>query len=164
MALSMTKSTVLLGSVALAAVVGLAVFLRPRAAGRESLPVPERIPAAMLQVLKTKMGRHDLQMRALTSRVVLLDDDGVARAAGEVFDEPAIARPLTGDELNGVLPERFFVLQDEMRQRARQLVRASEKHDRAAVADDFAALSRTCVACHEVYLRGVDHAALGNAP
>ena len=100
------------------------------------------------------MGRHDLQMQALVSRVIMLDTDGVARTAGEIFDEPALARPLAGDELNGLLPERFFVLQDKLRARARRLVTASLNNDRAALADEFAALAKSCVACHQVYLFG----------
>jgi hypothetical protein len=137
-----------------ASAVGAALFLRPQPAARDALARPETIPPAMLNVLKTKMGRHDAQMKALVARVILLDDDGVARAAGRLFDEPSLARPVAGDELNGLLPERFFTLQDELRRRARQLVIASERHDRAAVADEFAALSKTCITCHEVYLRG----------
>jgi hypothetical protein len=151
-----TKSTVIAGSLVLAVVAGAAVFLRPHPSAKEELARPAAIPPAMLGILKNKMGRHDLQMKALMTRVVLLDDDGVARAAGELFDEPSVARPVAGDELNGLLPERFFVLQDELRTRARQLVAASARHDRAAVANEFAALSKTCLACHEVYLRGAD--------
>jgi hypothetical protein len=151
-----TKSTVLVGSVVLAGFVGAAIFLRPTSSAKEELARPVAIPEAMLSVIRTKMGRHDLQMKALVERVVLLDDDGVARAAGAIFDEPSLARPITGDELNGVLPERFFVLQDELRRRARLLVAASGRHDRTAVANEFAELSKTCLACHEVYLRGAD--------
>jgi hypothetical protein len=154
------------GSAVLAGVIGLAIFLRPKPAGREELPAPGSIPPAMVQVLKTKMGRHDIQMKTLVSRVVLLDDDGVARAAGEIFDEPALARPLLGDELNGLLPERFFALQDELRNRTRQLVIASNRQDRAAVANEFAAITKTCISCHEVYLRGAKLASAraGGAP
>ena len=86
------------------------------------------------------------------SRVVMLDDDGIARAAGEIFDQPSLARPLAGDELNGLLPEKFFVLQDELRARARQLVVASQEHNHAAVAEAFGGLARTCVSCHQAYL------------
>jgi hypothetical protein len=154
-----TKSKAIVGSVVLASLVGAALFLRPRQAAKEELARPATIPPAMLSILKTKMGRHDLQMKTLMDRVILLDDDGVARAAGEIFDEPSLARPLQGDELNGMLPERFFVLQDDLRKRARQLVIASDRHDRVAVADEFAALSKTCITCHEVYLRGNDVAA-----
>jgi hypothetical protein len=154
-----TKSRAIAGSLALAIIVGAAIFLRPRPSAKEELAQPASIPPAMLSVLKTKMGRHDFQMKALVTRVILLDDDGVARAAGEIFDEPSLARPVAGDELNGLLPERFFALQDELRKRARQLVIASERHDRAAVAEEFAALSKTCITCHEVYLRGTDVAA-----
>jgi hypothetical protein len=144
--------------------VGLAIFLRPKPAAHDELPAPAGMPPALVQVVKTKMARHEGQMRELVSHVVLLDDDGVARAAGAIFDEPSLARPLGGDELNNALPERFFTLQDDLRQAARRLVIASQKRDHTAMADDFAALSRTCVACHEVYLRGRDVQAPPTAP
>jgi hypothetical protein len=147
-----TKAATLVGSAVLAAAVGAALFLRPKPIARETLAEPASIPPAARQVLRTKMGRHDVQMRALFSRVVLLDDDGIARAAGEIFDEPSLSRPVVGDELNGLLPERFFVLQDALRASAKRLVIASERHDRNAVADEFATLARSCVACHDVYL------------
>jgi hypothetical protein len=155
----MTRETAVFGSAILASGIFLALFLRPRPVAHEELAAPATIPPALVHVLKVKMGRHDLQMKALLTRVVLLDDDGIARAAGEIFDEPALAAPLAGDELNGLLPERFFTLQDELRKHAKQLVIASDRHDRAAVADEFAALSKTCVGCHEVYLRGTLNAA-----
>jgi hypothetical protein len=153
----MTKRTVV-GSVVLALIIGGAIFLRPRSAAKDELAVPATIPPAMLGILKTKMVRHNAQMNALMSRIVLLDDAGVAHAAGELLEEPSLARPVTGDELNGVLPERFYTLQEEVRNRARQLVNASTRHDRVAVADEFAALARACVTCHEIYLRGADGA------
>jgi len=147
------KSTTLIGSsVALATVVGLGLFLRPRPVARETLPASIAIPEAARQVVRSKMQRHDSQMRALISRVVLLDDDGVARVAGEVFDEPALARPVAGDELNGLLPEQFFVLQDELKSRARRLVIASQRRDHNAVADEFGGLARSCVACHQAFV------------
>jgi hypothetical protein len=147
------KSTTLIGSsVVLATVIGLALFLRPRPVARETLPASVTIPEAARQVVRSKMQRHDSQMRALMSRVVLLDDDGVARVAGEVFDEPALARPVVGDELNGLLPEQFFVLQDELKSRARRLVIASQRRDHAAVADEFGGLAKSCVTCHQVFL------------
>ena len=143
-----------IGSVVLATVVGAALLLRPRPVAREELPVSTAIPPAARQIVRTKMARHDLQMRELLTRVVLLDDDGVARVGGEVFDEPSLARPLAGDELNGLLPERFFVLQDELKARARRLVIASQKRDHEAIADEFAALAKSCIACHQVFLDG----------
>jgi hypothetical protein len=150
---AMTKAATLVGSALLATAIGGALWLRPRPTAVEHLAEPAALPPVARQILRTKMGRHDAQMRALMSRVVLLDDDGIARAAGEIFDEPTLARPMAGDELNGLLPARFFDLQDELRARARRLVMASERHDRAAVADEFSALAKSCVACHDVYLR-----------
>jgi hypothetical protein len=150
----MTKSTVIVGAALVGAGVGLALFLRPLPVAKDELAAPATLSPALANVVRSKMGRHGAQMKELVSRVVLLDDDGVARAAGAMFDEPALARPLAGDELNGLLPERFFALQDELRDRARQLVIASGRHDRAAVAAQFAALSKSCVDCHQLYLHG----------
>ena len=146
------KSKAIVGALALAIAVGVALFLKPTRVARDELRDPGAIPPAALTALKAKMGHHDVQMRTLLERVLMLDDDGVARAAGAIFDEPALARPLLGDELNALLPDRFFALQDELRRHARELVIASGKHDRGAVADQFGALSKSCVSCHEVYL------------
>jgi hypothetical protein len=148
----MTKSRVIVGALVVAIAVGVALFLKPRMVARDELAAPGSIPPAALTVLRTKMGHHQAQMTTLLHEVLLLNDDGIARAAGEIFDEPALARPLLGDELNALLPERFFTLQNDVRERARALVAASGRHDRAAVAQEFGSLSKGCVACHEVYL------------
>ena len=150
----MTKKVTIAGSVILATAIGLGLFLRPRPTGQDHLAAPASIPEMARQALRTKMVRHGVQMEALVSRVVMLDDDGVARAAGEIFDEPALARPVAGDELNGLLPARFFALQDELKARSRRLVAASTSRDHAAIADEFGALAKSCVSCHEVYLHG----------
>jgi Cytochrome C' len=149
-----TKTVTIGGSVLLAAAIGAALLLRPKPIAREELPASASIPPAVRQVVRSKMARHDAQMRALVSRVALLDDDGVARVAGEVFDEPSLARPIAGDELNGLLPERFFRLQDELKARARALVIASQRRDHSAIAEEFGALARSCVSCHQVFLHG----------
>jgi hypothetical protein len=151
---NMTKTVTIAGSVILATAIGLGLFLRPRSTAHEELAAPASLPPIARQILKTKMARHELQMRTLVSRVVMLDDDGVARAAGEIFDEPSLARPVAGDELNGLLPERFFALQDELKARSRRVVVASLARDHAAMADEFAALAKSCINCHDVYLRG----------
>jgi hypothetical protein len=148
----MSRSLSLAGAVIIASLIGAAIVLRPRPTAHEMLPAPAGIPAIARQVLHTKMARHEGQMRRLLTRVILLDDDGVARAAGEIFDEPSLARPVAGDELNGMLPQRFFVLQDALKAQAQKLVIASQTHDHAAMADGLAALTRVCVGCHDAYL------------
>jgi hypothetical protein len=100
------------------------------------------------------MQRHGEQLGTLVSRVVVLDYDGAARAAGEIYDEPALARPITGDELNGVLPARFFVLQDDLRAQARRLVTAAARRDSTQLAVEIGALTKSCVSCHDLYLHG----------
>ena len=148
------KTVTIAGSVVLATVIGVGLFLRPRPTAQDHLAAPASLSAMARQALRTKMVRHGVQMETLVSRVVMLDDDGVARVAGEIFDEPALARPVAGDELNGLLPARFFALQDELKARARRLVAASTSRDHAAMADEFGALAKSCVSCHEVYLHG----------
>ena len=149
-----TKTVTIAGSIILATAIGVGLFLRPRSTAREQLAAPASIPAIARQALRTKMARHEDQMRTLVSRVVMLDDDGIARAAGEIFDEPSLARPVAGDELNGLLPERFFALQDELKAGSRRLVAASLSKNHVAMADEFAALAKSCVNCHDVYLHG----------
>jgi hypothetical protein len=143
-------------STLVAGVLAGAILLRPSHTihrGPE-LAVPERIPPAARAVIHSKMQRHAEQLSDLVSRVAVLDYDGVARSAGAIFDEPALARPVTGDELNGLLPERFFVLQDALRGEARRVVDAAARRDGTTLANAFGALTKTCVSCHDVYLRG----------
>jgi hypothetical protein len=152
----MKTRAIIASSTVVGVIVALALFLRPtRTIPRgPELPVAERIPPAMREVIASKMRRHAEQLPALVSKVVVLDYDGAARAAGEIFDEPGIARPVAGDELNSVLPERFFVLQDGLRSGARQVVEAAAGRDSARLSEAFGNLTKTCVACHDVYLRG----------
>jgi hypothetical protein len=148
----MRKKIILASSVAVAAGVAAAVFLRPSPTARDTLQQPAHIPPAARQVLRHRMDRHSDQMRELVMRVVLMDDDAAARIAGEIYDEPMLARPIGGDELNGMLPDRFFTLQDELKARSRRLVEALARKDRPAISEEFGALAKSCVACHEAYL------------
>jgi hypothetical protein len=152
----MKTRAIIASSTVVGVIVALALLLRPsRTITRgPELPVPARIPPAMREVIASKMRRHAEQLPALVSKVVVLDYDGAARAAGEIFDEPGIARPVAGDELNTLLPERFFVLQDGLRSGARQVVEAAAERNGARLSEAFANLTKTCVSCHDVYLRG----------
>ena len=142
-------STVAAGALA------IALILRPTrtiAPGPE-LGTPERLPALAHVALHNRMKRHGEQLGGLVLRAALLDRDGVARIAGEVYDEPRLARPLPGDELEGQLPERFFQLQDELRAGAARLVAAAARGESSAhLADELATFTKTCVACHDAYL------------
>ncbi len=152
----MKTRTIVASSTLLACAIAVALLLRPTRSivrGPELAP-PEHIPPAARAVIASKMRRHAQQLPVLVSEVAVLDYDGVAKTAGEIFDEPQIARPLTGDELNGLLPERFFVLQDALRMSARQVVEAAAQRDSGRLAATFGELTKTCVSCHDVYLHG----------
>jgi hypothetical protein len=152
----MRTRTIIASSTVIGCLVALALVLRPSRTIQRGpeLPIPERIPPAMRQVIASKMRRHAQQLPALVSNVVVLDYDGAARSAGEIFDEPGLARPVAGDELNNLLPPRFFVLQDALREGARQVVEAAAQRNSVRLSEAFGNLTKTCVSCHDVYLRG----------
>jgi hypothetical protein len=66
--------------------------------------------------------------------------------------ERRMSRPLTGDatELNSLLPEKFFVQQDDLRAQARLLATAAAHQSAFEVADAYGKVS-ACVRCHGVY-------------
>jgi hypothetical protein len=151
---SMRRYVILGSSTAVAAIIATALFLRPSRTiwhGAE-LATPDHIAPAARSVIHSMMTRHPELVGDLVTRVILLDYDGVARTAGDLYDEPALAKPIVGDELNSALPARFFDLQKDMRDGARRVVEAAARKDGARIAEDFAALTRTCIGCHDLYL------------
>jgi hypothetical protein len=119
-----------------------------------SLPTPDYIPEAARPLLRKKMERHGQDARELMFGVTLLQYDVAKAAAQRISSEPRLVRPMAGgeDDLNALLPERFFVLQDESRTRAQAVATAAEKKDDKALADSYGRLMETCVACHSAYL------------
>ncbi len=162
----MKNKLVVATSTLVAGAIAIALILRPSRSisPRPELGTPEHIPPAARAVIRSRMQRHGEQLGNLVSRVVVLDYDGAARTAGEIYDEPTLARPLTGDELNAVLPERFFVLQDELRGEARRLVAAAARRDSAQLSQEFSVLTKTCISCHDLYLHGTADSASGTPP
>jgi hypothetical protein len=118
------------------------------------LPTPDYIPETARALLRKKMERHGQDARELMFGVTLLQYDVAKAAAQRISSEPRLVRPIAGgeDDLNALLPERFFVLQDESRTRAQAVATAAEKKDDKALADSYGRLVETCVACHSAYL------------
>jgi len=152
----MKHKLVIATSTLVAGAIAIAIILRPERSISvlPELGTPEHIPPAARAVIRSRMQRHGAQLGTLVSRMVLLDYQGAARTAGEIYDEPTLARPLTGDELNGVLPERFFVLQDDLRVEARRLVTAAALGDSSRLVEEVGALTKSCISCHDLYLHG----------
>jgi hypothetical protein len=105
-------------------------------------------------VLRKRMERHGKMMTNLVEGVILLQRDVVLELAGTIASEPRLTRPIVGgaNDLNAALPERFFVLQDQLRERAQALGAAAKQSDDDLLALRFADLTRTCVACHAAFL------------
>lgn len=118
------------------------------------LAAPDYIPEQARSLLRKKMERHGQDAKDLVFGVTLLQYDIAQAAARRIASEPRFVRPIVGgeDDLNALLPERFFVLQDESRTRAQAVATAAEKKDDKALAESYGRLVETCVACHSAYL------------
>jgi hypothetical protein len=147
-----------LGVLATATVAGLALWIAPsrRIAPEPKQLVAERLPDVARAAMRTQMHAHGGGMLELTSEVTQLQYDDAAATAQRILAEPRMARPLGNDasELNAQLPERFFALQDELHDRVQAIARAARAHDPDGSAEAMGETMRTCVHCHDAYLRG----------
>ncbi len=120
----------------------------------DQLGHPDYLSDLARQILRRRMERHGKDMTHMMSAVVLLKRDVVETLAQALAGEPRITRPLpdSRDDLNAALPERFFVLQDELRDRARTLADAARSKDDKQLGEAFSRLTQTCIACHSTFL------------
>jgi hypothetical protein len=119
----------------------------------EGLAPPQYLPASARAILRGRMASHAQDMGALMSAIMVLHYDDIQQRANDIALDARFARPMTGDasELNSALPERFFVLQEELRTRAGALAGVAARKNALAVADAYGRLSETCVKCHATY-------------
>lgn len=127
---------------------------KAQGSGMGALPVPDYLPELARTLLKERMERHGTDALELSRSVLLLQNKQVQEIATRIASEPRLVRPVKGSEdaLNAALPERFFVFQDELRDRARMLAEAAAGKDPKALARAYGHLMETCVSCHAVYL------------
>jgi hypothetical protein len=116
-------------------------------------PGTEPLSDAARALLHKKMGRHGLDARDLMYGVTLLRYDVARAAAQRIASEPRLVRPEPGseDDQNNVLPERFYLLQGEVRMRAQAIVTAADQRNDKLLAENYGLLVQTCVACHSAY-------------
>lgn len=121
---------------------------------KQGLEAPSYLSPVARQFLKQRMKRHGVDMLAMLKSVLFLDHETTQRIAAELAAEPRLTRPIAGgsDDLNTALPERFFVLQDELRSRALDLAAAAKAPDDVQLATRLGEVTATCVSCHSVYL------------
>ncbi|HET6148157.1 MAG TPA: cytochrome c [Polyangia bacterium] len=121
------------------------------------LIAPENLSAATRAEVQSRMARHGNVMSNLVRAVILLDRPTIAVLALRIADEEVVARvEASGSKKwESRLPKGFFAEQDALRAAARELATtATRAGSDSAMADGFAAVARTCVACHSVYLHG----------
>ena len=121
------------------------------------LAEPENLSASTRAEVRGRMARHGNTMSNLVTAVVLLDRPTIVTLALRIADEEVVARSeaATTKGWEARLPRGFFIEQDALRGAARELAAAATHGDADNVtADRFAAVARTCVACHSLYLHG----------
>jgi hypothetical protein len=116
----------------------------------------EPLPPAARAVLESRMDDHAREMRVLMSAIMILDYPTIHGEAVAIADNANLSRPLTGDatELNSLLPETFFVYQDQLRHDARTLAAAADQLNPFDTAASYGRLSESCVRCHAAYRGG----------
>lgn len=121
---------------------------------RQHLKEPDYLPKLARQLLRERMERHSDEMVQLVMAVTLLQRERVIVLANDIAAEPRLTRPIAGgdNDLNMALPNQLFVLQDELRSRAKTLADAAKKPSDAALATALGKVTETCVACHSAYL------------
>lgn len=132
-----------------------AAFSRDAGEAKRSQVQAQVLGPLARQLLHRRMERHGDDMVRLVIAVTLLQRDKAQLFASDIANEPRLTRPLPGEreELNAALPELLFVLQDELRSRAKTLVETARHGDDHAMAADLGLLTQTCVACHSVFLK-----------
>ena len=120
-----------------------------------ALPTPDYLSPLARAALHRRMQRHGHDQSRLVLAVTPLQRDLVKVIATDIAEEPRLVRPIAEarDELNSALPERFFVLQDALRLRAKDLAAAAVTKDDTKLAAAFGEMLVTCVTCHSAYLR-----------
>src|SRR2546425_166850 len=109
--------------VAMIIVLGAAIALGGVPEQRSRLVEPDYLPVLARQLLRKRMERHGDDMMQVVIAVTLLQRERARAIAEDVASEPRLTRPIAGgaDDLNAALPNQIFVLQDELRMRARAL-------------------------------------------
>lgn len=122
-------------------------------ARQPQLRSPETLSKLARQTLRKRMIRHGDDMTRLVMAVTLLERERVKVLATSIATEPRLTRPIAGgeDDLNAGLPEKLFVLQDELRARTKALAESAAKDSDPALAAALGRVTETCVACHSAF-------------
>jgi hypothetical protein len=150
------RYTLHLLAIAIAILVGFAVWWFPshRVKREPHLPESGRLSTTVRGILADRMRRHGQSLSELAVDVVVLDWKRVAALSSEIRQDASLARPVGQDatELNAQLPDRFFVLQDQLKLSAAELEKAAAAKNVDAMARAWGDMSSACVRCHATYL------------
>ena len=128
----------------------------PTPEASKKLVLPGYISPVLRTLLAKQMEHHGEAAQRLTMGVVLLSYDDVAEVALDMSERPGLARPRQGEQatINVALPKVFFVFQDQLRARAKDLALGAKERNNAKLNKAFQRVTETCMACHAAYLNG----------
>jgi cytochrome c556 len=125
--------------------------------GKPHAPIAEQVSTETRAKLSARMGRHGRVMEQLVRSVVLLDRPAIRTLAERIADEETLSRAESSvsERRRLALSPGFTAEETQLHDVARQLAAAAVAgSDDVELADRFAALTRTCVSCHSVYMHG----------
>ena len=118
---------------------------------------PGQVPSPARIKLSARMTRHGKVMEELVRAVVLLDRPRVEALARRIANDESLSVSSSSIEerRQRTLPPEVVVEQTRLGDVARRLsaAAAADSGDDDDLATRFAALTRTCVSCHSVFLR-----------
>ena len=130
-------------------------------------PIAVRVNTETRAKLSARMGRHGRVMEQLVRSVVLLDRPTIRVLAERIADEETLSRAgsSVSERRRLALSPELAAEQTQLHSVARQLAAAAvATSDDGELADRFAALTRTCVSCHSVYMHGGSEASAPSPP
>lgn len=125
-------------------------------APQKGLSPPGYLDQGLYELLHRRMQRHGADMTVLLNQVLLLRYAEVVVSAEHIATTPPLQKPGPGDmnDVEAHLPERFFLLQDQLGVEARNVTEAARARDDARLAAAFGRLTESCVSCHAVFRAG----------
>ena len=109
---------------------------------------PDVVTGHVRNTLRAKMKKHGGDWKRIPTAAVLLHYAEVETFAQDIVNQPRIAEDV--GQIAG-LGDAFFILQEELRTRARALKDAAAAKDPKAVAASMGQVADTCATCHAIY-------------
>lgn len=99
--------------------------------------------------LRGKMKAHRKDLRELSMAVATLNYAEARRFAQGIANQPRLDESVKGAD---VLPADYFVLQDNLKQLAGELVAVADEQDDQQLVNAYARVVQACASCHHAFV------------